>query len=59
MRYSNLDFNSIERALTISIEALELEGDEQSHHQARQQLTNAQEELKRALSFSMSRINGQ
>ncbi|MDQ0155167.1 hypothetical protein [Robertmurraya andreesenii] len=59
MRYSILDFNSIERALAVSIEALGHEGDETSHRLAREQLINAREELKRALSFSMSHINGQ
>lgn len=56
MRHPILDFNTIERALLCSIEALE--GDE-THHPALEHLINAQEELKRALSFSLSRVNGQ
>jgi hypothetical protein len=57
MRHSIIDFNTIERALSYSIEALGHEGKEQPYHPAMEQLVNAQEELKRALSFSMSRIS--
>jgi len=54
MRDSTIDFNSISRALSDTIEALEGAGD----HSALEQLTDAQEELKRALSFSLSHMNG-
>lgn len=59
MRNSFLDFNSIERALSFSMDALVGEENDESYQNAMEQLTNAQEELKRALSFSMSRMNGQ
>ncbi|WP_449620264.1 hypothetical protein [Robertmurraya sp. Marseille-Q9965] len=58
MRYSTIDFNSIERAITYSLEALQHEGVDLSNYSALEKLTDAQEELKRALSYSMSRING-
>ncbi|WP_077213753.1 hypothetical protein [Bacillus dakarensis] len=54
MRDSTIDFNSISRALSGTIEALESAGDPS----ALEQLTDAQEELKRALSFSLSHMNG-
>ncbi|WP_170972198.1 hypothetical protein [Bacillus yapensis] len=57
MRYSLIDFNSIERAITYSLEALQHEG-EDLNDPALEKLTSAQEELKRALSYSMSHING-
>lgn len=59
MRDSFLNFNSIERALSDSMDALISEDNEGTYETAMEQLTNAQAELKRALSFSMSRINGQ
>lgn len=58
MRYSYLDFNTIERALSSSIEALDRMKNEQTSDIALKQLTYAKEEWKRALSYSMSRING-
>lgn len=57
VRHSNLDFHSIERALSVSMEALEGDGSEQLSSSALEQLAIAQEEWKRALSFSMSRGN--
>lgn len=59
MRDSFLNFNSIERALSVSMDALTNEEHDGTYETAMEQLTNAQVELKRALSFSMSRINGQ
>lgn len=59
MRDSFLNFNSIERAISVSMDALVGEENNESYQTAMEQLTNAQAELKRALSFSMSRINGQ
>ncbi|MEQ2528625.1 hypothetical protein WMO40_18225 [Bacillaceae bacterium CLA-AA-H227] len=58
MRYSLIDFNSIERAITYSLEALQHEGEVLTNDPALEKLTSAQEELKRALSYSMSHING-
>ncbi|WP_170209251.1 hypothetical protein [Robertmurraya kyonggiensis] len=58
MRYSTIDFNSIERAITYSLEALQHESEDLTNDLALEKLTSAQEELKRALSYSMSRING-
>jgi len=58
MRYSAIDFNTIERALSYTIEALELEQNEELQFPALEELVNAKEELKRALSYSLSRING-
>jgi hypothetical protein len=59
MRHSLLDFTTIERAISCSIEALRHDGVDLSNHPALEKLANAQEELKRALSISMSRMNGQ
>ncbi|MGG0716758.1 hypothetical protein ABE096_04055 [Robertmurraya massiliosenegalensis] len=58
MRYSTIDFNTIERALSYSIEALGNEQNEELQSPAIEKLVNAKEELKRALSYSLSRING-
>lgn len=58
MRYSLIDFNSIERAITYSLEALQHEGEDLTNYPALEKLTSAQEELKRALSYSMSHNNG-
>lgn len=58
MRYSAIDFNTIERALSYTIEALELEQNEELQSSVLEELVNAKEELKRALSYSLSRMNG-
>lgn len=58
MKHSSLNFLLIERALSLSIEALASDGEEVHNHPALEQLTNAQEEWKRALSYSQSRGNG-
>lgn len=58
MRHSNLDFNTIDRAISYSIAALEHEGTVQPHHLALEELAKKREELKRALSFSLSRVSG-
>lgn len=52
MRETCIDFDTISRALSYSIEMLQ--GDEQAQDPALERLTDAQEELKRALSYSLS-----
>lgn len=59
MRHSILDFNTIERAIAYSIAALEHEENNAPHLSALEELEKKREELKRALSFSLSRVSGQ
>lgn len=51
-----VDFDSITRALSNSVELIEGEGS--PNFPALENLTNAQEELKRAYVYSISRLNG-
>jgi hypothetical protein len=52
MSYSNIDFHKISQALTYTIDAIQSQGEQADV--AVERLQNAQEELKQALSFSLT-----